>query len=166
MPSDYFWAASPMCCTNDLCGTRRRVEWTHASMSVGGHALPPHPLIWNGFIPPHTHTPPPQPPLPQSSPVVHSAALFAGMKSKNPRSVLLSSMYNVLWPYLFFTNNLSLDILSLCYIVCVCALKRPKIRNRILASCIFIQFRLDQQRTKLCWQTYNTQPLTFQLLLL
>ena len=119
--------------------------------------------------PPHTHTTTTTttpPPLPQSSPVVHSAALFAGMKSKNPRSVLLSSMYNVLWPYPFFTNNLSLEILSLCYIVCVCALIRPKIRNKTLASCIFIQFRLDQQRTKLCWQTYNTQPLTFQLLLL
>ena len=49
----------------------------------------PHP-------PPHlTHTPPP-PALPQSSPVVHSAALLAGMKSENPRSVLLSSVYNVL----------------------------------------------------------------------
>ena len=58
----------------------------------------------------------------------------------------------------FFTNNLSLGFLSLlCYIVCVCALIRPKIRNKILAYCIFIQFRLDQQRTKLC---YNTQPLT------
>ena len=58
MPSDYFWAASPMCCTNDLCGTRRRVEWTRASMSVGVHALPPHPLIlkWLHPPPPHTHT--------------------------------------------------------------------------------------------------------------
>ena len=114
-----------MCCTNDFCGTRRRVEWmlcvgtlggggpvewprmklemhlhlnselasnefltefafkirkipsgfalvtqcreqatvgrTHASMSVGGHALPPHPLILKWFHPPtppppHTHT--------------------------------------------------------------------------------------------------------------
>ena len=115
-----------MCCTNDLSGTRRRVEWmltpllsvplavvdpwprmnlemylhlnselasnefltafeirkipssvalvrqcreqatvgrTYASMSVGGHALPPHPLIlkWLHQPPPpvHTHTPPP-----------------------------------------------------------------------------------------------------------
>ena len=120
MPSDYFWAAQPMCCTNDLCGTRRRVEWmltlggggpvgwprmnlemhlhlnselasnefltefafkirkipsgfalvrqcreqatvgrTHASMSVGGHALPPYPLILKcppPPPPPHTHT--------------------------------------------------------------------------------------------------------------
>ena len=35
---------------------------THASMSVGGHALPPHPLILNGFNPPPPptiHTPPP-----------------------------------------------------------------------------------------------------------
>ena len=158
-----------MCCTNDFCGTRRRVEWTltpllsvplaewpwmnlemhlhlnpelasnefltefafktrkipsgfalvrqsreqatvsrtHASMSLGGHALPPHPLILKWLHPPHpppppptnTHTPPrprPRPPLPQSSQVVQSAALFAGMKSENPRSVLLSSVYNVL----------------------------------------------------------------------
>ena len=56
MPSDYFWAASPMCCSNDLCGTRRRVEWTHASMSVGGHTLPPHPLILKWLHPPPTHT--------------------------------------------------------------------------------------------------------------
>ena len=78
---------------------------TYASMSVGGHALlPPHPLIlkWLYPDPPphtHTHTPPPPrppPPLPQSSQVVQSAALFAGMKSENPRSVLLSSVYNVL----------------------------------------------------------------------
>ena len=39
---------------------------------------------------------------------------------------------------------------SLCYIVRVCALIWPKIRNKILSSCIFIQFRLDQQGTKLC----------------
>ena len=74
---------------------------THASMSVGGHALPPHPLILKWLHPPppphthtHTHTPPPA--LPQSSQVVQSAALFAGMQSENPRSVLLSSVYNVL----------------------------------------------------------------------
>ena len=142
-----------MCCTNDLCGTRRRVEWTltpllslplavvdgpvgsprmnlemhlhlnsefalkirkilsgfalvrqcreqatvgrtYASMSVGGHALPPHPLILKWLHPP---PPPPRPPhthtttttttapLPHSSQVVLSAALFAGMKSENPR---------------------------------------------------------------------------------
>ena len=126
---------------------------THASIRVAGHALPPHPLILKWLHPtappPHTHTPPP-PPLPQSSQVVQSAALFAGMMSENPRSVLLSSVYNVLLPY-FFSNYLSLGFLSLLYyIVCVCALTWPKIRNKILASCIFIQFRLDQQGTKLC----------------
>ena len=57
--------------------------------------------------PPHTHThsttTTTAPPLPQSSPVdrVQSAALFAGMKPENPRSVLLSIVYNILWPYLF-----------------------------------------------------------------
>ena len=71
---------------------------THASMSVGGHALPPHPLIlkWLHPPPPHTHTYTPPPLLPQSFQVVQSAALFAGMKSENPRSVLLSRVYNVL----------------------------------------------------------------------
>ena len=71
---------------------------THASMSVGGHALP-RTLFFeeaSSRPPPHTHTPPPPPPLPQSSQVFQSAALFAGMKSENPRSVLLSSVYNVL----------------------------------------------------------------------
>ena len=162
-----------MCCTNDLGGTRRRVEWmltpsvvgtpggggpvgwprmnlemhlhlnselasnefltefafkirkipsgfalvrqyreqatvgrTHAgnaSMSVGGHALPPHPLILKWLHPPpHTHTPPPPPPhhhhhhYPSLPKHVQSVALFVGMKSENPRSVLLSSVYNVL----------------------------------------------------------------------
>ena len=72
------------------------VSRPHASMSVGGHALPLHPLIWTWLHPPppHTHTPPP--PLPQSSQVVQSAALFVGMKSENPRSVLLSSVFSVL----------------------------------------------------------------------
>ena len=75
---------------------------THASMSVGGHALPPHPLILKWIHPappppPHTHTPRRRPPpLPQSSQVVQSAALFAGTKSENSRSVLLSSVYKVL----------------------------------------------------------------------
>ena len=72
---------------------------THASMSVGGHAWPPHPLIliWLHPAPLPPHTPPrPQRPLPKSSQVVQSAALFAGMKSENLRSVLLSSVYNVL----------------------------------------------------------------------
>ena len=84
------------------CREQATVGRTHASMSVGGHALPLHPLILNGFTPsppppPPPHTPPPPPPpLPQSSQVVQSAALFAGMKSENPRSVLLSSVYNVL----------------------------------------------------------------------
>ena len=59
------------------------VSKTHASMSVGGHALPPHPLIWKWLMLP-------------SFKVVVSAALFTGMKSENPRSVLLSSVYNVL----------------------------------------------------------------------
>ena len=130
------------------------VDKTNASMSEGGHALPPHPLIlkWLHHPPPpppphHTNTPP----LPQSSQVVQSASLFAEMKSENPRSFLLSSVNNISSPYLFFSNNLSLGFLSLlCYIVCVCVLIRPKIRNKILASCIFIQFRLDQQDTKLC----------------
>ena len=63
------------------------VSNTHASMSVGGHALSPHPLILKWLMPPHPS---------QSSKVVVSAALFAGMKSENPRSVLLSSVYNVL----------------------------------------------------------------------
>ena len=85
------------------CREQSKVGRTHASTSVGGHALPPHPLIskWLHPPPPHTHTPPP----PQhhhittttpASLVVQSAALFAGTKSENPRSVLLSSVYNVL----------------------------------------------------------------------
>ena len=83
------------------CREQATVGRTHASMSVGGHALPPHPLILKWLHPlttPPPHTPPPRPPLPlpQSSQVVQSAALFAGMKSENPRSVLLSSVYNVL----------------------------------------------------------------------
>ena len=86
------------------CREQATVGRTHASMSVGGHALPPHPLILKRLNPPpHTHTTTTTttttaPPLPQSSHVVQSAALFAGMKSENPRSVLLSSvyMYNVL----------------------------------------------------------------------
>ena len=44
------------------CREQATVGRTHASMSVGGHALPPHPLILNGFNPPpltNTHTPPP-----------------------------------------------------------------------------------------------------------
>ena len=160
-----------MCCTNDLCGTRRRVEWMLTSIvgTLGGggpvgwprmnlemHLHLNSELASNEFLtefafkigkipsgfalvrqcrehaghgrqdtcsyergracvapapfnfemapppppppPPHTHTPPPPqpPPLPQSSPVVQSAALFAGMKFENPRSVLLSSVYSVL----------------------------------------------------------------------
>ena len=86
------------------CREQATIGRTHASMSVGGHALPPHPLILKWL-----HPPPPPPPPPhththhhhhhtttQSSQVVQSAALFAGMKSENPRSVLLSSAYNVL----------------------------------------------------------------------
>ena len=48
------------------------VSKTHASMSVGRNALPPHPLIFEWLIPP------------LSPKVVVSAALFAGMKSENP----------------------------------------------------------------------------------
>ena len=74
------------------CTEQATLGRTHAS--VGGHALPPHPLILKWLHPaPPTHTPPP---LPQSSQVVQSTALFAGMKSENPRSILLSSVYNVL----------------------------------------------------------------------
>ena len=39
----------------DLVGQSREqatVSKTHASMSVGGHALPPHPLILKWFMPP------------------------------------------------------------------------------------------------------------------
>ena len=50
------------------CREQATVGRTHASMSVGGHALPPHPLIlkWLHPLPPpppppHTHTPPPPP---------------------------------------------------------------------------------------------------------
>ena len=83
------------------CREQATVGRTHASMSVGGYVLPPHPLILNGFTPPHTHTTTTTttttaPPLPKSSQVVQSAALFAGMKSENLRSVLLSNVYNVL----------------------------------------------------------------------
>ena len=133
---------------------------THASMSVGGHALPLHPLIlkWLHPLPPHTHTythttTTTPPPLPQSSQVVQSAALFAGMKSETEAVCCLVCItyYDHIYVFFYFTNNLSSGFLSLlCYIVCVCALLRPKIRNKILASFIFIQFRLDQQRTKLC----------------
>ena len=71
---------------------------THASMIVGGHALPLHPLIMKWFHPPpappqHTHTHTHTTPVFPSS---QSAALFAGIKSENPRRVFLSSVYNVL----------------------------------------------------------------------
>ena len=68
------------------------VSKTHANMSVGRHVLSPHPLILKWLMPPSL----PPPPHSQSSKAVVSAALFAGMKSENPRSVLLSSVYNVL----------------------------------------------------------------------
>ena len=78
------------------CREQATVGRTYASMSVGGHALPPHPLILKWLHPPpHTHHPHHHTTT-QSSQVVQSAALFAGMKSENPRSVLLSSAYNVL----------------------------------------------------------------------
>ena len=88
------------------CREQATVGRTYASMSVRGHALPPHPLILKWLHPPpppppphtHTHTTTTTtttaPPLPQSSQVVQPAALFAGMKSENPRNVLLSSVYN------------------------------------------------------------------------
>ena len=40
------------------CREQATVGRTHAGMSVGGHALPPHPLIlkWLHPPPPHTHT--------------------------------------------------------------------------------------------------------------
>ena len=49
------------------CRKQATVGRTHASMSVGGHALPPHTLILKWLHPspppppppPHTHTPPP-----------------------------------------------------------------------------------------------------------
>ena len=81
------------------CREQATVGRTHASMSVGGHALPPHPLILKWLPPPplpHTHTTTTTTTTTQASQVVQSAALFAGMKSENPRSVLLSSAYNVL----------------------------------------------------------------------
>ena len=41
------------------CREQATVGGTHASMSMGGHALPPHPLILKRLhpppIPPHTH---------------------------------------------------------------------------------------------------------------
>ena len=108
------------------CREQAAVGRTHASMSVGGHALPLHPLTLKWLQPPpqptHTTTTTAPPSL-QSSQGVQSAALFAGMRI--PRSVLLSSVYNV-YGHIFFTNNLSLGFLSLlCYIVCVCTLIRP-----------------------------------------
>ena len=67
------------------CREQATVGRTHASMSVGGHALLPHPLILKLLHPPppppHTHTTTTTttpPPLPQSSQVVQSAALLRG----------------------------------------------------------------------------------------
>ena len=62
------------------------VSKTHASMSVGGHALPPHTLILKWLM---------SPTRPQSSKVVVSEHCLRAW-SENPRSVLLSSMYSVL----------------------------------------------------------------------
>ena len=134
-------------------------------MSVGGHALPTHPLILKWLHPPppthtQTHTTTTTTPVVPYSPV---SSTVCGDEVWEFRSVLLSNVYNVLWPYmhLSFTNNLSFGLLSLLrYMVCVCALIRSKIRNKSLVSCIFIQFCLDQLGTKLSWQTDNTQPLT------
>ena len=70
---------------------------THASMSVGGHALPSHPFILKWiYHPTHTHTTTTTTattPVFPSSPV---SSTVCGDKSENPRSVLLSSVYNVL----------------------------------------------------------------------
>ena len=84
------------------CREQATVGRTHASMSVGGHALPPHPLIlkWLHMAspPPHTHphhhhhTTTTTSVFP-SSPV--SSTVCEG-ESENPRSVLLSSVCNVL----------------------------------------------------------------------
>ena len=68
------------------------VSKTHANMSAGGHVLSAPFNFEMAYAP----IPPPPPPNSQSSKAVVSAALFAGMKSENPRSVLLSSVYNVL----------------------------------------------------------------------
>ena len=44
------------------CREQATAGRTHASMSVGGHALPPHPLILKWLHPaPPPHTPPPPP---------------------------------------------------------------------------------------------------------
>ena len=86
------------------------VSKTHASMSVGGHALPPHPLILKWLMAP-------LPPVFQRSRV---SSIVCGMKSENPRSVLLSSVF---YGHILFFDNLSFGFLSLlCYIVGVYSL--------------------------------------------
>ena len=67
------------------CREQATIGRTHASMSVGGHALPLHPLTLKWLQPPpppqtHTHTTTTAPSPLQSSQVVQSAALFAGMR--------------------------------------------------------------------------------------
>ena len=130
-------------------GEQATVGSTHASMSVGGHALPPHPLffIWLHPAPPphsspHTHT--------TTTPVFPSSSVSSTVCGDE--SLRIPEAFCCLVCITFYDHIfLSLGFLSLLrYIVCVCALIRPKIRNKILASCIFIQFRLDQQGTKLC----------------
>ena len=84
---------------------------THAGMSVGGHALPPHPLTLKWLHPPSSspapppppppkHTTSPPPPPPRSSQVVQSAALFAGMKSEE---VFCSQVCITFYGHIFFS---------------------------------------------------------------
>ena len=62
------------------CREQATIGRTYASMSVGGHLLPPHPLILKWLHPPPTHThthstTTTAPPLPQSSQVVQQHCL-------------------------------------------------------------------------------------------
>ena len=73
----------------------------------GRACVAPAPFNFEMASSPHTPPPPPHtttttpPPLPQSSPVVQSAALLAGMKSENPRSFSLSSVYITFYDHIF-----------------------------------------------------------------
>ena len=55
------------------CREQATVGRTHASTSVGGHALPPHPLISKWLHPPHT---PPQPPPPHYHHITTTTPVF------------------------------------------------------------------------------------------